>query len=64
MQITARGRRVQVDLNGARVLDADLDQSKAPPEKFPGLRRATGRLGLQSSTGRVEFRALAIRALP
>ncbi len=63
MRVTARGRRVTVEVNGTKVLDADLDRFKGQAGKHPGLLRAGGHLGLQSHTGRVEFRQLYVKPL-
>jgi 3-keto-disaccharide hydrolase len=70
MRIVAKGRQIMVELNGEKIVDANLDEykdrAKADPEKklaaHPGLLRTTGHLGLQSHDGRVEFRQLLIKA--
>lgn len=59
MHITSRGRRLAVELNGQRVLDADLDKLKVQPEHL----RPSGHIGLQAHSGRVEFRGIAVRVL-
>lgn len=61
MRIVARGRRVVVEVNGALVVDADLDQFKDLKDKHPGLLRDSGHLGLQSHDGRFDFRNLYIK---
>jgi hypothetical protein len=66
LEIRAEGRRVVVVLNGATVVDADLDRCLLDPavaREHPGLKRTTGRIGLQSHTDRVEFRNLRIKVL-
>jgi hypothetical protein len=66
MAIRAQGRQVQVKLNGIDILDADLDHCRKDPavaKEHPGLARATGRIGLQSHTDRVEFRNIRIKEL-
>ena len=71
MRIVAKGRQITVELNGTRIVDANLDEYKdrvkANPEKklaaHPGLLRTTGHLGLQSHDGRVEFRSLFVKPL-
>jgi hypothetical protein len=66
MAIRAHGRQVQVKLNGITILDADLDQCRKDPavaKEHPGLARATGKIGLQSHTDRVEFRNIRIKEL-
>jgi hypothetical protein len=66
MEVRAEGRRVVVVVNGKQVVDADLDWCLRDPEvakEHTGLARATGRIGLQSHTDRVEFRNLRIKEL-
>lgn len=66
MTIRAQGRQVAVWLNGAAILDVDLDRCRKDPEiakEHPGLARSTGRIGLQSHTDRVEFRNIYIKEL-
>jgi serine/threonine protein kinase len=64
MLITVQGRRITVDLNDSRVLDADLDKYKNQAAAHPGLLRDKGRIGLQSWESRCEFRELYVRTLP
>lgn len=71
IRIVAKGRQIMVELNGTKIVDANLDdhkdRAKADPDKklaaHPGLLRTTGHLGLQSHDGRVEFRNLYIKPL-
>jgi hypothetical protein len=66
IEIRAHSRRVTVILNGKQIVDADLDQFLKDPaiaKEHTGLKRATGRIGLQSHTDRVEFRNLRIKEL-
>jgi hypothetical protein len=66
MTIRAHGRRVQVFLNGPKIVDADLDRCREDPavaKEHPGLARAAGKIGLQSHTDRVEFRNVRIKEL-
>jgi hypothetical protein len=71
IHITAKGRQITVELNGTKIVDANLDdykdRVKADPEKklaaHPGLARTSGHLGLQSHDGRVEFRNLFVKPL-
>ncbi|WP_291992896.1 family 16 glycoside hydrolase [Candidatus Accumulibacter sp. ACC003] len=53
-EISARGPRIRVVLNGKLVCEADL----------PAGKRASGFLGLQFHSGRVQFRNLRIKPLP
>lgn len=67
IEIRAEGRQVIVVLNGVTIVDADLDRCLRDPavaKEHTGLKRTTGRIGLQSHTDRVEFRNLRIKVLP
>jgi hypothetical protein len=64
MMIVARGRKVSVELNGTKVVDANLDDHKDREKDHPGLKREKGHLGLQSHDGRVEFRNLYVKEFP
>jgi WD40 repeat protein len=61
LHLVVEGRRVAVDVNGLRVLDHEIDA--ADLAKRPELSRATGRIGLESREGRVEFRNLLAKRL-
>jgi hypothetical protein len=63
MRIVAKGRQITVELNGTKIVDANLDDHKDKAEKHPGLLRDKGHLGLQSHDGRVEFRKLIVKPL-
>jgi hypothetical protein len=65
-EITANGRRITVKLNGAIILDADLDMVREPEvlQKHPGLARTTGHIALLGHGSRTEFRNVRIRELP
>jgi hypothetical protein len=66
MEIRAEGRQVVVTLNGAKIVDADLDhylKDAAIAREHPGLARKAGRIGLQSHSERVEFRNLRLKPL-
>lgn len=64
-EISARGRRVTVKLNGAVIVDAWLDDVKDPEilAKHPGLARERGHLGFLGHGAHVDFRNLRIREL-
>jgi hypothetical protein len=66
MVIRADGRQVVVILNGAKIVDADLDRCRKDAQvakEHPGLARKRGRIGLQSHTDRVEFRNLRVKEI-
>jgi hypothetical protein len=65
-EITARGRRITVKLNGAVIVDADLDSVKDPEilKKHPGLARTSGHIGFLGHDTRVEFRNIRVKELP
>ncbi len=63
MHIIAKGRHVTVELNGTKIVNANLDDHKNRADKHPGLLREKGHLGLQSHDGRVEFRNLYVKSL-
>jgi Domain of Unknown Function (DUF1080) len=63
IRIVAKGRQVMVEVNGTKVVDANLDEHKDQFDKHPGLKADKGHLGLQSHDGRVEFRNLYVKAL-
>ncbi|HEV3027757.1 MAG TPA: DUF1080 domain-containing protein [Planctomycetota bacterium] len=64
-EITARGRRVTVTVNGQVVVEANLDdlQDEAKLKKHPGLKNAKGHLGILGYGARAEFRHLRIQEL-
>lgn len=64
-EITVRGRRVSVSLNGVTIVDADLDEIKDPKvlQKHPGLARTSGHIGFLGHGTLVEFRNVRIKAL-
>jgi hypothetical protein len=61
--IIAKGRQVTIELNGTKIVDANLDDHKDRFDKHPGLKAEKGHLGLQSHDGRVEFRNLYVKPL-
>ncbi len=65
-QVTMRGSKVKVELNGFTILDADLSEVKeskdgAVPE---GARRKSGHFGFAGHNDPVAFRNVSIRELP
>ena len=65
-EIRADGRRITIRLNGALILDANLDEVREPEvlKKHPGLARKTGHIVLLGHQAYVEFRKLRIQELP
>src|SRR5262249_35594320 len=63
LSILAKGRTVGVMLNGTVILRVNLDDFRGDAAKHPGLLRRGGHIGLQSHTGRVEFRKIGLRRL-
>ena len=65
-QVTVRGSRIQVELNGYTILDADLSQVtdfKDNPADYVGKDRTRGHFGLAGHNDPVAFRNLRIRRL-
>jgi hypothetical protein len=66
-EIIADGRRVKVILNGATIVDADLDEASTPEtmdhRPHPGLKNERGYIGFCGHGSRVEFRNIHIREL-
>jgi 3-keto-disaccharide hydrolase len=64
MRVVAMGRHVLVELNGAKLVDANLDDYvKEHAKKHPGLLREKGHIGFQSYNKRVEFRNIVLKPL-
>ena len=64
-EILADGRHIKVTLNGAVIVDANLDdvQDKEKLKKHPGLANEKGHIGFLGHGARVEFRNLRIKEL-
>ncbi len=62
-RIIARGPRITVELNGTKVVDANLDNHKDKATEHRGMLRKRGHIGLQSHDGRVEFRNIFVKPL-
>lgn len=65
-EITARGRRIKVVVNGQTILDADLNSITDPEKirKHPGLFRERGHIGFLGHNDYLEFRNIRIKELP
>lgn len=64
-EITAKGPKIKIVLNGKTLVDGDLSQVKDPEilKKHPGIQRTSGRVGFLGHNTRVEFRNVRIRTL-
>lgn len=66
-EVTVQGRRVRVVLNGATIVDADLDAASTPEtidqKPHPGLKRDRGHVGFLGHGSRVELRNIRIKDL-
>jgi hypothetical protein len=64
LRIVAKGRHVLVELNGTKLVDANLDDHvEKHAKRHPGLLRKAGHIGLQSYNVRVEFRNFQLKPL-
>ena len=66
-EVTCDGRRVKVVLNGATIVDADLDEAAEggtmDGRPHPGLDRQRGHIGFLGHGSRVDFRDIRIKVL-
>jgi len=66
-EVTVRGRRVTVAVNGSAIVDADLDQASAggtiDHNEHPGLTRGSGHIGFLGHGSIVEFRNIRLKEL-
>ncbi len=64
-EIVADGRRIKVTLNGAVILDVNLDDMKDPAvlAKHPGLKRTGGHIGFLGHGTLVEFRNIRVKPM-
>ena len=66
-EISVRGRKITVTVNGTRIVDADLDKAAEggtiDHNDHPGLKRDRGRIGFLGHGSLVEFRNIRIREL-
>ncbi len=65
MEVTVRGPTIQVELNGTRILDADLSKVTEFKDKLahPGKDRTTGHFGFAGHNDPVAFRTVQIKRL-
>jgi hypothetical protein len=63
-RIICKGQQVTIELNGEKIVDANLDDHKEKHAKrHPGILRDKGHIGLQEHGGKVEFRNIVIKEL-
>lgn len=64
-EIIAKGSKIKIILNGATIVDADLDSVKdeAVLKKHPGLKNKKGHIGFLGHGAEVEFRNIRIKEL-
>jgi hypothetical protein len=64
-RVTVTGSRIEVELNGTRILDADLAEVKEymGNSPHPGKDRAKGYFGLAGHADPVEYRQIEVRRL-
>jgi hypothetical protein len=66
-EVIADGKRITVKLNGAIIVDTDVDEASTPEtmdgRDHPGLKRKTGHIGFLGHGSRVEFRNIRIKEL-
>jgi HEAT repeat protein len=66
-EVTAKGKRIIIKLNGVTVVDVDIDEARTPQtldgRGHPGLKRKKGHIGFLGHGYRVEFRNLRIKEL-
>jgi hypothetical protein len=65
-EIMANGSRIRVTLNGAVILNADLNsvRDEEKLKKHPGLKNKSGHIGFLGHGSLVEFRNIRIKTLP
>lgn len=66
-QVTVKGRKITVVLNGATIVDTDLDEATKSGtldgQPHPGLKRTTGHIGFLGHGDRIDLRRLQIKDL-
>jgi len=66
-EITAKGSKIKVVLNGETIVDADISEFKTKPtldgKEHPGLHREKGFIGFLGHNDPVEFRNIRIKTL-
>jgi len=66
-EVIAKGKHISVKLNGATIVDADIEQASTPKtmdgRDHPGLKRDEGHIGFCGHGDYVEFRNIRIRVM-
>ncbi len=66
-EITAKGKQITVKLNGATIVDADIQKASTPKtldgQKHPGLQRTSGYLGFCGHGDYLELRNIRVKSL-
>lgn len=66
-EITLKGRKVKVVLNGKTIVEGDLDEASTPKtldgKDHPGVKRESGHIGFLGHGSKVEFRNIRIKDL-
>ncbi len=58
-----QGDELQISVNGQEVQNLPLGEFAKKANVFPGVRRSSGRIGLQQHTGEIRFRKIEIKEL-
>jgi Domain of Unknown Function (DUF1080) len=64
LHIECNGRKVRITLNDTLIVDTNLDDHKDQEGPHPGIKRASGYIGLQNHGTRLDFRHIRLRELP
>jgi len=66
-EVTAKGKKIKVELNGTTIVDADIEKASTPKtidgNNHPGLKQSKGHIGFCGHGDQVEFRNIRIRSL-
>ena len=64
LHLRVQGRQVNVTFDGQKILAANLDDHRDLFDRFPGLTKTTGRIGLQLYPGHTDFKNIRVKKLP
>ncbi len=66
-EVIAKGRQITVRLNGATIVDADIDKASTPQtmdkRDHPGLKRSKGHIGFCGHGDHLDFRNIRVKTL-